>query len=102
MQSMTHTVSYAGFNLDLSVFFAYSATRYIIDIFPRVQCIHSCFNSTCSHLSLFLTGPLLHENLDVQNIPLQHSRDLSVHLCGKDIRCVSSYNGDITCIVIVK
>ncbi|XP_078376831.1 uncharacterized protein LOC144660144 isoform X2 [Oculina patagonica] len=30
------------------------------------------------------TGPLLHEDLDVQYIPLQQSRDLSVHLCGGD------------------
>lgn len=30
------------------------------------------------------TGPLLHENLDVKDIPLGQIRDLSVQLCGGD------------------
>ncbi len=45
------------------------------------------------------TGPLLRETLDVQNIPLRQSRDLSVNLCGKDMPCVS-YNGGIACKII--
>lgn len=42
------------------------------------------------HLNVFPTGPLLHENLDVKDIPLGQIRDLSVQLCGKNVSCVSN------------
>ena len=41
----------------------------------------------CFHLNVYPTGPLLHENLDVKDLPLTQIRDLSVHLCGKDVSC---------------
>ena len=51
--------------------------------------IHVCF-----HLNVFPTGPLLHETLDVQDIPLCQIIDLSVNLCGKDVSRVSD-NGNV-------
>ena len=48
----------------------------------------------CFHLNVYPTGPLLHENLDVQDIPIRQIRDLSVNLCGKDVSCVTD-NGNI-------
>lgn len=48
----------------------------------------------CYHLNVFPTGPLLHETLDVEDIPLWQIRDLSVYLCGKDVSFVSD-NGNV-------
>ena len=46
------------------------------------------------HLNVYPTGPLLHENLDVQDIPIRQITDLSVNLSGKDVSCVTD-NGNI-------
>ena len=43
---------------------------------------------------MYPTGPLLHENLDVQDIPVWQIRDLSVNLSGKDVSYVTD-NGNI-------
>ena len=46
------------------------------------------------HLNVYPTGPLLRENLDVQDIPIRQITDLSVNLSGKDVSCVTD-NGNI-------
>lgn len=43
---------------------------------------------------MYPTGPLLRENLDVQDIPVRQIRDLSVNLSGKDVSYVTD-NGNI-------
>ena len=43
------------------------------------------------------TGPLLPEDLDVEVIPFEQGRKLSVNLCGKDMSFVSDigkYHGE--------
>ena len=60
---------------------------------PQSTYLFRC-NSICSHLNFPLTGPLLDENLDVMNLPIPQSRELSVHLCGKHMSGVL-YNRDI-------
>ena len=49
----------------------------------------------CFHLNVYPTGPLLHENLDVQDIPLRQIRDLSVNSSGKDVSCVSENGNNV-------
>ena len=62
---------------------------YIVNnIFP----IHSVMS--LFHLNVYPTGPLLRENLDVQDIPIRQITDLSVNLSGKDVSCVTD-NGNI-------
>ena len=52
--------------------------------YTLIHCHYICF-----HLNVYPTGPLLHENLDVRDIPFRQIRDLSVNLCGKDVSSVT-------------
>ena len=66
---------------------------YNIFVIHSVMSLFHC-HCICFHLNVYPTGPLLHENLDVQYIPPSQIRDLSMNLCGKDVSCITD-NGNI-------
>ena len=66
---------------------------YNIFVVHSVMSLFHC-HCICFHLNVYPTGPLLHENLDVQYIPHRQIRDLSMNLCGKDVSCITD-NGNI-------